>query len=125
MTLYNQNRRIIQAIAKEMGVRTAFVWQPIPFYRYDLGFHPFRDTVPIWRAPGHVPGYRQVEALVGQNAMGENFVWCAAIQEGLREQLYVDSVHYSNAMNHKVADCIYNGLSRRLQNWEVFRRQAS
>ena len=27
--------------------------------------------------------------------MGNNFIWCADIQKGLKEPLYVDQVHYS------------------------------
>ena len=110
LELYGQNRRIVRALSEEFGVKTAFVWQPIPFYRDDLAYHPFRDTVPIWRSPGHVPGYRKVEALHEAQGMGDDFVWCAGIQDGVKEQLYTDSVHYTNLMNRRVAQCILDGL---------------
>ena len=41
---------------------------------------------------------------------GANFVWCADIQAGVAEPLYVDRVHYSGAMNARIARCIANGM---------------
>ena len=40
-------------------------------------------------------------------------VWCASIQEGLKEQVYAYSVHYTSRMNRLVAQCILNGLPER------------
>jgi hypothetical protein len=42
--------------------------------------------------------------------MGRDFVWCADIQDGVKRQVYVDSVHYTSAMNRIFADCIVEGL---------------
>ena len=97
------------ALSEEFGVKTAFVWQPIPFYRYDLAYHPFRDTVPIWRSPGHVPATAKSKHCT-RHSMGDDFVWCAGIQDGVKEQPPTDSVHYTNPMNRRVAQCILDGL---------------
>ena len=42
--------------------------------------------------------------------MGKDFVWCAGIQDGMKRQVYVDSVHYTSAMTRTFADCVVNGL---------------
>jgi GDSL-like Lipase/Acylhydrolase family len=42
---YGGNQRIIREVAQGSGIRTVFVWQPIPSYAYDLSHHPFQDTV--------------------------------------------------------------------------------
>src|SRR5208283_71881 len=35
------NKRMIELIANGFGVRTIFVWQPVPVYKYDLRYHFF------------------------------------------------------------------------------------
>jgi|TARA_Y100000294_G_scaffold169217_1_gene180093 hypothetical protein len=42
--------------------------------------------------------------------MGKDFVWCADIRDGKKQLVYVDSVHYTNAMNRVFADCVVKGL---------------
>ena len=110
LALYSRNRRMIEAVSAEFGVRPVFVWQPIPFYRYDLARHPFRDDVAHYDAPGLAEGFRTMERRWKARELGDNFVWCAHIQQGVTEQLYVDTVHYSAAMNRILADCIAKGV---------------
>ena len=42
--------------------------------------------------------------------MGANFAWCADLQDGARQALYVDQVHYTADGNRLVADCIARTL---------------
>jgi hypothetical protein len=42
-----------------------------------------------------------------------DFLWCADIQEGVRNLLYVDRMHYSPEMSARVARCIADGIERR------------
>lgn len=106
---YQANRKIIEAVAAAHGVRAIFVWQPIPFYKYDLKYHPFSPGVNMYAKFG----YAAAEELGGQRDWGSNFLWCAAIQEGVHERLYVDFVHYSGKMSKKLSGCIFQLISER------------
>ena len=43
---------------------------------------------------------------VRRNPPGDNFLWCADMQEKLTEPLYVDATHYSGKMSRMVAQKI-------------------
>lgn len=103
---------MIEAVAAAHGVHTAFAWQPVPTSKHDLTYHAFRPEgfgrVEITRA-GYPEMARGAQAGVG----GANFVWCADIQEGRREELYLDLVHYTPRMAGRVAACIAKALLHR------------
>jgi hypothetical protein len=86
-----------------------FVWQPIPLYKYDLRFHLFAASdfgsnyFARW-------GYRYMEERVRAQPPGEDFLWCADIQESRAEPLYVDKVHYTARMSELFATTIGEGL---------------
>jgi len=108
LALYRENQRMIRAVATEFGVQPVFVWQPIPFYRYDLSKHPFGDDVAHYNADGLSRGFEEMERRWMSGNFGEDGIWCSDIQEGVTEQMYVDTVHYSAALNRRLADCIIN-----------------
>ena len=107
---YLANKRVIEGMAAAVRVEPVFVWQPIPVYKYDLAYHVHRGDF-----GGHEYarfGYpRMAERLRAQPA-GDDFVWCADIQENAKELLYVDQVHYSPRMSAMLAECIFRGLRR-------------
>jgi len=109
LALYDHNKRMIRAVAAEFGVRPVFVWQPIPFYRFDLSTHPFGDDVAHYDAPGLLQGFEEMERRWKSDRLGHNAIWCSDIQEGRTEQMYVDTVHYSAALNKLLASCIVEG----------------
>ena len=43
---YLENKRMIEAVAAAHGVHTAFAWQPVPTYKYDLAHHALPERVP-------------------------------------------------------------------------------
>jgi hypothetical protein len=51
--------------------------------------------------------------LVARTPLGANFLWCADIQEGVNEALYVDAVHYTASFSETVASCISRLLDDR------------
>lgn len=112
--LYLSYTRMTASDSREFGVKTLFVWQPVPDYRYDLTHHLFRaDIGPETRA--RRAGYawaarnrRRLEAV-------PNFLWLADIQESLKRPLYVDDIHYSPEMNRIIAGKLAGHLSR--QGW--------
>ena len=80
---------MIDAVAATYSVKTLFVWQPAPGYKYDLTSHLFAGRA-VGQYDVHRRIYPLVERLMRKNFFGENFIWAADIQEGVHECLYVD-----------------------------------
>jgi hypothetical protein len=89
------------------GVPTFFVWQPVPLYKLDLTTHPF-EIEPKHQL--HRIGYPIMFERFKSHALPSNFAWCADVQEGLHEMLYVDQVHYRPVLAQLVAQCITQNL---------------
>ena len=103
---YLKNKKMIGVLAGAYGVNVIFVWQPIPHYGYDLRYHLF-GLEPLDGDADFKLGYQHMSAYRAPTRLGRNFLWCADIQEGVQEPLYVDNVgHYSAKMSRKVAGCI-------------------
>lgn len=111
ITRYVANRTLIESAAAAMGVTPVFVWQPVPLYKYDLTYHRYQGHFGPYESLR--AGYPRMAEYVRQHPQGQNFVWCADIQEPLRELLYVDQVHYTPRMSERVARCIADHLRRR------------
>ncbi|HEX5130895.1 MAG TPA: SGNH/GDSL hydrolase family protein [Candidatus Krumholzibacteria bacterium] len=109
---YFANREIIQAVATANHIRAVFVWQPIPLYKYDLHYHLFA-TSDFGTNFFARYGYRYMEDRVRDQPPGNDFLWCADIQEHLHEPLYVDKVHYTARMSALLADTIAIGIRDR------------
>jgi lysophospholipase L1-like esterase len=109
---YLANKRQIEAVAHEFGVQPVFVWQPIPFYKYDNRYHLFSPKDPGINRDAR-NGYERLAAILKDEAAGADFVWSADIQERLREPLYVDSIHYTAAMSDRLARHIVGVLAER------------
>lgn len=101
------NRELVDAAASRFGVGAIFVWQPIPTYRYDLSAHLFADQ--LRGAPGGAC-YERMRAVWHDGSAGERFLWLADAQEKRRENLYVDSVHYTATFNAELAEAIAKAL---------------
>ena len=97
---YLNNKELIERIATAYGVKSCFIWQPVPTYKYDLNYHLFRGEGISWRSR---PGYERMAELIRIKPAGTNFLWCADMQQGFQEPLYVDAVHYSPKMCDLVA----------------------
>jgi hypothetical protein len=106
---YLANKRMIEATAQQFNIRSVFVWQPIPYYKYDRRYHPFSGT-----SNGHAqPGYEHMRRVVDSQDMGSNFLWCADMQEGMQERLYVDSVHHTAKLSRLLAEYIAERMAER------------
>lgn len=109
---YKFNKKIIELIASSYGIPAFFVWQPTPSYQYDRRYHLFYEE-DEWLRQLAI-GYKMMEQRVG--GMGENFVWAAGIQQGIKAPLYVDRVHYTAAMNEKLAQFIVTRIRERIDS---------
>jgi len=104
------NVRMVRAIAAQFGVRTLFVWQPVPSYGYDLRYHAFSQLVPAgWWG---TPGWAYVSSQAGN--LGDDFLWLGDLQRGERRNLYVDSFHYNAPFCDRIAMAIAARLQRDL-----------
>jgi hypothetical protein len=109
---YLTNKKIIESVSKGFGVTPIFVWQPIPYYKYDLSYHPLAKLTIGGRAEF---GYPTAAEIIQKKNPSENLLWAADIQEelGLTDGLYVDNVHYSGKMNEILAGQIFNFLKKK------------
>lgn len=106
---YTANKKLIEASGKTFNVKTVFVWQPSPTYKYDLKYHKFaKDGFRGFTYSKY--GYEQMEKI--KSTLGNNFLWLADIQDGVTKPLYVDIDHYSEEMSKEIAKNIYNFLAR-------------
>jgi len=107
------NRKMIEAAAAAFGVRTVFVWQPIPVYDYDLRYHLFLHSDSEFGGFIRAKyGYAVMNGLREQGLLGPDVLWLADMQRDRHENLYVDSVHYNAAFSAEIAARIYDFLEK-------------
>jgi hypothetical protein len=102
---YLDNKRMITATAAQYGVKVLFVWQPVPTYKYDLGFHVFKQQH-FGQHRLSEKGYPRMAERISEPAVSESFVWCADVQADKQELLYIDQVHYSPKLISLILDCM-------------------
>ena len=102
---YLENRKIIEAVAAAYGVRPVFVWQPVPTYKYDTGYHLFARK-DFARHTFSQYGYPLMKAYMDSHDQDDDFLWAADLQEGVKEPLYVDQVHYTGKFSSRLAEFI-------------------
>jgi hypothetical protein len=107
---YFKNKELIELISGVYGVKTVFIWQPVPTYKYDLKYHLFSHRL---KNCLEKYGYPYMAEFIKEKSPGDNFLWCADIQEQEKEPLYVDSCHYSPKMSKKFAQAIHGSLLKR------------
>jgi lysophospholipase L1-like esterase len=106
---YLANRRLVTVQARARRVEVLFVWQPIPLYAYDLSAHAFgafdfaHNNYARFGYPMFAP----------RQPTEPDFFWAADLQKDLHEPLYVDQVHYTAAMNARLAKAIARTLDER------------
>ena len=106
-------RTIIATVSGIAGVAILlFVWQPSPLYAYDLRAHAFADFDFGFNNYARF-GYPMFAERLKASPADAAFVWAADIQQGLNEPLYVDQVHYTAAMNARLARFIGRALDER------------
>ena len=110
---YFKNKKLIEATASVYKIKPVFVWQPIPLYKYDLKYHLFVEGG-FERHTYSKYGYPQMAKLNESGSLGNDFLWCADMQEGIEEPLYVDKVHYTAEMSQKLAQKIADLLVEKI-----------
>jgi len=99
---YLMNKKLIESTASLYSIQPVFVWQPVPTFKYDNSNHLFVGS----GYGGHknsIYGYKAMAKFKNKNTFGENFLWCADIQQDMKEPLYVDKVHYTAMFSKRFA----------------------
>jgi hypothetical protein len=102
---YRQNQRIIRALCKEYDVVPIFVWQPVPFFKYDRSLHPFpyADQVPkLWEMV-----YEEMA-----RSPDLDFLYLGDMLDGVSEKVFVDAIHYNEKYNGLIAQAIAEHIAR-------------
>ena len=110
---YVENKKMIEAVASAYGVRTVFVWQPVPLYKYEQRYNLFAYPEHHPRKPCVEGVYQLMAKFRQEHPLGVNFLYCAEMQENAVEPLYVDTVHYSAKMSSLVAKTIFDMMRER------------
>jgi hypothetical protein len=108
---YSENKRQIEAIAAAYDVEPIFVWQPMPFYKFDLSRHLFLES--DIDTENYPYAYEAMAELNASNQLGENFLWMADIQESLSVRMYIDYMHYSPGFSEILAAEITRQLQQK------------
>jgi hypothetical protein len=109
---YLSNKKIIEGICANYDIIPVFIWQPVPLYKYDIKYHLFADEG-FEKHTYTRYGYPKMAILMEEISLGDNFIWCADIQEHRKEPLYVDRAHYSPQFSRELAEYIFCKLVER------------
>lgn len=109
---YLANRRLISATAAAWGVRPLFVWQPVPTYRYDLR-HDLSGNRYFEKNEYSTFGYPRMAERLRREPPLPDFLWAADLQQGVRQPLYVDHIHYTAAMSRLIGEEVGRALLER------------
>jgi hypothetical protein len=108
---YINNKKVIEAICQKYNIKSIFIWQPIPNYKYDLQYHLFAKNINDNNPAKYI--YPYMKEYVEKAEMGKNFIWCADFQEDMKKPLYVDSCHYSSFMSKVFSETIIERMKIR------------
>jgi hypothetical protein len=111
---YLQNINMVQALGETYGFQTLFIWQPVPYYQYELGKHLFYagdSEIQHRTVAGYMIMQEMELELIGRVA----FLNLSKIQDTQEELLYLDAVHYTPFMNNLMATEIGTVL---WDNWQ-------
>jgi hypothetical protein len=112
---YRRNKALAESVLHTLGISSVFVWQPVPSYKCDAALDPFFDENARQDQQNQNAGYAMMEQVFQTGALGTNLLWCADLQQGEKECLYVDECHYTAKFSRKIATtivqmCLERGL---------------
>jgi hypothetical protein len=100
------NKTLTERLLQGSATQSLFIWQPAPWYQYDLQFHMFRKEFEE-DGPDILQMQRDVYTLMAEQArslkLGSNMLWLADLQAGRQENFYADTVHYTATFSQEIA----------------------
>ena len=107
------NRRMIDALAQQLGFQAVFVQQPVPTYAYDNSKRPVpvKDEMLSYHVNSKA-GYPLMAAMRQDGSLWtRNLLWLAELEP--QANAYVDTVHYSPAFNDLMGAKVAEEILRR------------
>ncbi len=105
---YQQNMKVIRALCAAYGVRPLFVWQPVPFFKYDT------SLLKTLRYDAHwLKAFRSVYSAL-EHYSQPDFLFLGNMIAGASEKMFVDNVHYNERLSERIAARISERLIQRL-----------
>jgi len=101
---YFANQRIIRAISTAFSVPVVFVWQPVPRYLYNYKAYDL-FAFALEGNSGDVLNELMNQHL-SENVATNDFLNLAAIQQDIKRNLYVDTIHYTGDFCNVIAEKI-------------------
>ena len=95
LALYQKYERLIEAVAKENGVKTAYFLQPVPAWGKELTEEERRDAGDLTYAPLY---RRMVEGMMTLRERGLKVYDLGDILKDVKERVYADDVHFLRAV---------------------------
>ena len=101
---YMLNKKMVDAICSEFGIKCFYVWEPNSRINYDQKYHPFAIKN---QNPEFIQqySYQYMKEYV-ETHQPNDILYLGDIQKDLKRILYVDGVHYNPYMNKLIADQI-------------------
>ncbi len=107
---WRANKSEIETLSRKYNVRCVFVWQPTPVYKYEARYN-FFGAPRYHRWQWAIPlVYPEIENMGERGELGDDFLDLSGIQEGSKENLYVDQGHYTAAFSQVIARDIHDFL---------------
>lgn len=102
---------LIRASANAFETSVLFVWQPLPFHRYDAKHHLFATAAKEFKPFLYAKyGYARMSERLALAPPPPDFLDLSGIQEHLSENLYVDAVHYNALLCDLIAQHLADAL---------------
>jgi len=109
---YLRNTRLAASAAVQLDIRTVFVGQPVPFFRYPVTPRTYPFTQPNDDHKLCAFGYPRFGRLAAEGSFGPDFIWAADAFESATESMYADAIHYSPAGARRLARVIAERIFR-------------
>jgi hypothetical protein len=106
---YKSNMRIIRSLCREYDIRCYFIWQPVPFYKYDRSLHR------LFPYEGAIPKYWSTIYKTMKYYSSPDFLYLGEFLSNVQEKVFVDDVHYNEEFNAKIAAAICEFLNPDLE----------
>ena len=110
---YQRNLRLSAGAARQFGIRTVFVGQPVPFMNYPVTPQTYPLTQPNDDHKLCALAYPRFAQLAASGAFGPDFIWAADAFVDASRPMYADGIHYSSRGARRLAQVIVERVSRR------------
>lgn len=109
LSRYIANTRLIRAIAEQHGIKSFFVWQPVPEYHMDIDSHPFYAHEDVLAEANRKRGFELAKQKIPEEIPG--LIWAAELSSTCSGN-FVDKVHYSAKFNSEIAEFIFEKVEK-------------